>query len=114
MYHYKAHILSVHDGDTCTSLVELGFTVSVEVTFRLLKINAPELRGGTSASKAQAVLSRDFLRSMILGKTVYIQSVKNVESDAFGRWLCEIWLDPLSNESVNQVMLSTGHAVEFK
>lgn len=42
-YVYRARLASVHDGDTITLAISLGFEVGVRVTVRALGINAPEL-----------------------------------------------------------------------
>lgn len=110
MYQYKAVIQSVYDGDTCTAKVDLGFTVSVDVKFRLFGINTPEMRGGTPTSKAAGIKARDRLKELVEGKTVFLDSYQG--SDAFGRWLCIIRL-PDANVTVNQILLNEGHAVRF-
>lgn len=110
MYQYKAHIKSVYDGDTCTAIVDLGFTVSVEVKFRLLGIDTPELRGGTAATKAKAAAARDRLKELVEGKEVFIDSYRG--SDAFGRWLCVI-REPDETISVNEKLLKEGFAMVF-
>jgi micrococcal nuclease len=50
-YRYKAEVLSVHDGDTITALVDLGFDVHVKMKLRLKDVYAPEFNqeGGASA-----------------------------------------------------------------
>lgn len=46
-YQYKAEVLEVHDGDTITARVDLGFDVSVVKDFRLLDVYAPEMKEPT-------------------------------------------------------------------
>lgn len=111
MYQYNAHIVSVYDGDTCTALVDLGFTVSVEVKFRLYGINTPELKGGTTTSKAKGIEARNRLRELIEGKEVTLKSIKG--SDAFGRWLAVIDDPEGGGITINQRMISEGHAVAY-
>ena len=50
MYIYKATVRSIHDGDTFTATVDLGFHVELEAKIRLNGINAPELKGDTKTS----------------------------------------------------------------
>lgn len=45
MYTYKATVTSVYDGDTFNATVDLGFNISINETFRLFGLNAPEVRG---------------------------------------------------------------------
>ena len=58
LFHYKAIITSVYDGDTCTVDIDLGFSVWVRgEKLRLLRINAPEVTG---ASKVRGLKSKKF------------------------------------------------------
>ena len=66
LYHYRATITAVYDGDTCAADVDLGFKVTVRgEKIRLARINAPEIRG---ANRKAGLESRDFLRELILGR----------------------------------------------
>jgi micrococcal nuclease len=107
MFTYKALITEVYDGDTCTADIDLGFYIHHKQRLRLLGINTPELKG---LSKVQGIASRDRLRELILGKTVYIQTQKD---DAFGRWLADIYLSPVGDRSVNEQMIAEGYAVKY-
>jgi endonuclease YncB( thermonuclease family) len=40
---YKATVVAVHDGDTCTLDLDLGFQITFRYRCRLYGINAPEL-----------------------------------------------------------------------
>ena len=78
LYHYKATIVSVWDGDTCTAEVDLGFGFSFnKIKLRLDSIDAPELRGETLQ---QGRGSRDYLRSLILDKEVILETIKEIPS----------------------------------
>jgi len=90
LYHYKALITSVYDGDTVTATVDLGLFIKKEkVKIRLYGINAPELRGETLKQGRE---SRDFLRSLVLNQKVVIQTIKDGKGK-YGRYLANIWLD---------------------
>ena len=41
---YRGTVLDVHDGDTVTARIELGFNVSIVAQLRLKDVYAPELR----------------------------------------------------------------------
>lgn len=111
MYQYNAIIKSVYDGDTCTAVVDLGFTASVEVKFRLYGINTPELKGGNLGEKARGAAARDRLRELIEGKMVTLKSIKG--SDAFGRWLAVIDSPDGNPLSINERLISEGHAIAY-
>lgn len=107
-FKYNAVIKEVYDGDTVTIDLDLGFYIHVfNQKFRLLYVDAPELRG---KSKERGILSRDALRDKILGKNVIIQTYKD-SKDKFGRWLCEIFLD---GENINQWLINEGHAKHYQ
>lgn len=105
MYEYKALITKVVDGDTVDAIVELGFYLSAKLRLRLDKIDAPEMRGIESEL---GKISKQYLIDRILNKEVIIQTQK---SDVFGRWLATIFLE---GEDINDTMLKTGYAKEYK
>jgi len=112
LYFYKAKITAVYDGDTCTADLDLGLsTVRKAEKIRLARINAPEVRG---ASRPQGLISRDFLRNLILDKEILIQTIKD-KKGKYGRFLGEIWQinDDGSLSNINDVMVSSGFA-EYK
>lgn len=103
MYEYAAKILSVHDGDTCTALVDLGFRISQEMPLRLLGIDAPEL-----SQKPAGQDARDHLRALIDGKQVTVRTEKD-RTEKYGRYLATIFVGG-DTMSVNDKMIRDGHA----
>ncbi|HCY75694.1 MAG TPA: nuclease [Ignavibacteriales bacterium] len=98
LYHYKAIIAEVYDGDTCTVDIDLGLHVWIKgEKIRLNRINAPELKG---AERSKGLQSRDFLRSLILGKEVIIETIKD-KKEKYGRYLGEIWLEDTDGKFIN-------------
>jgi len=74
-YTYTAAVLTVHDGDTFTAVIDLGFDVTITTSVRLLGCNAIELGqpGGVEAGAN--------LRQLICGKAIYLHTVK---ADKYG------------------------------
>lgn len=109
LYYYRAQIVSVYDGDTCRADIDLGLGIWVRnEKLRLLRINAPELRG---EEKIAGKASRDFLREQILGKEVFIQSHKD-KRGKYGRYLAEIWLEEAGSwVNINDRLVEAGHAI---
>jgi len=92
LYHYRAFVDSVYDGDTITATVDLGFNVSVKKEkFRLYRINAPEVRG---EEREAGLISRDWLRERILGKEIILVTKKD-KKGKYGRWLADVWIDDI-------------------
>jgi micrococcal nuclease len=109
LYHYRALVTGVYDGDTCTVDIDLGLSTWIRgEKIRLNRINAPELRG---AEKPAGEKARDHLRSLILNREVLLQTIKDAR-EKYGRYLGELWLErkdaaPLN---VNDEMVRAGHA----
>lgn len=110
LYTYKAKILSVYDGDTCTADIQLGFyVIAHKVKLRLYGINTPEIRGGTAETKKAGITARDWLREQILDKEVVI---KSFGKGKYGRWLVEIYLEE-DGVSLNQQLIDKGFAQSY-
>lgn len=107
LYTYRAHVVSVYDGDTVTVDIDLGFSVSLkQQSVRLARINAPEVRGSSAEA---GIKSRDALRDKVLGKTVLLRTIRD-SREKYGRWLGEIWID---NVCVNDWLLESGLAAHY-
>lgn len=110
LYTYKAKILSVYDGDTCTADIQLGFyVIAHKVKLRLYGINTPEIRGGTAETKKAGITARDWLRERVLGKEI---TIKSFGKGKYGRWLVELYLED-SEVSINQELIDRGLAQTY-
>ncbi|OIP63185.1 MAG: nuclease [Ignavibacteria bacterium CG2_30_36_16] len=110
LYHYKAFVTQVYDGDTVTVDIDLGLHTWMKgEKLRLYRINAPELRG---EEKEAGKISRDYLKKLVWKKELVIETIKD-KREKYGRYLAEIWL-PLDNGSymnVNDELVKKGYAV---
>ena len=108
LYNYRAQVRSVYDGDTCRADIDLGLSVVVKnEPLRLARINAPELRG---SDRPQGLAARDFLRDLIDGHEVLIQTKKD-DKGKYGRYIVEIWRDDNGTwRNVNDELVAAGHA----
>jgi micrococcal nuclease len=109
LYHYRAIVRSVYDGDTCTVDLDLGLHTWVNgEKIRLNRINAPELRG---EERPQGLVSRDFLIEQIQGKDIIIQTIQD-KKGKYGRYLGEIWLKNDDDEwtNINDLLVKNGYA----
>jgi micrococcal nuclease len=109
LFHYNAIVQSVYDGDTCRVDIDLGLGIWIRnEKLRLVRINAPEMTG---ADKPLGTAARDFLRDLINGKEIIIESIKD-RRGKYGRYLAEVWM--LQDEywiNVNDALVAAGHAV---
>jgi micrococcal nuclease len=108
LYHYRARVTAVYDGDTCTVDIDLGLGTWIKgEKIRLHRINAPELRG-TDAAAGRA--ARDFLRNLVLDKDVLLQTIKDAR-EKYGRYLAEVWVEQANQPmNVNDTLVTAGHA----
>lgn len=117
LYHYRAEVQSVYDGDTCTLDIDLGLGVWQRgEKIRLARINTPELRG---EERPQGLLAADFVRDLLmpdgqLGKEIWISTEKD-KKGKYGRYVAEIWLEVADGEiiNLNDALVEAGHA-EYK
>jgi micrococcal nuclease len=114
LYHYKAEVISVYDGDTITVMIDQGMKHFARVKVRMIGINTPELRTKDLEEKERGYAAKEYLKSRIEGKTIVINTVKKGK---FGRWLGVIWLYEEGmeelGESLNDEMIRVGHAVSY-
>lgn len=102
-------VIKVYDGDTITIASKLPYKDSPIYRFsvRLLGIDSPEMKSKTSTEKQLAIVAKDALSNLIMGKTIHL---KNISTEKYGRVLANVYLDDLH---VNQWMLDNNHAVLY-
>jgi micrococcal nuclease len=114
MYEYKATVVKVIDGDTVKLNIDLGFHLTRnEQNFRLIGIDAPEIRGD---ERQKGLICKEFVESLISeGEEVYIRTYK---PDKYGRWLVDIQVnvpvedndEMLKEESLSHYLVEKGYA----
>lgn len=130
-YTYRAFVFRVVDGDTICCHIDLksrfgldlpqsdvlsdmGFRIWAHVLpdgemwyknvrIRLFGINAPEKTG---VEKEQGIRSKNFLKSLVEGQEIYLETVKD-KSDDFGRYLGIIYHQGVK---VNDMLVERGYA----
>ena len=105
LYHYRAKVVSVYDGDTIRVDIDLGFgTWLHNQPLRLYGINAPEIRG---PQRPEGLKTRDWLRERLPeGTPIILESYKD-RTGKYGRWLATIWSE---GENLNELMVELGLA----
>ena len=129
-YLYSATVISVHDGDTLHLAVDLkrrtrakdqdlGFGLYVRsgkfvtiTRFRLYGIDAPEL------STPEGVAAYQYFDHLLKRGTdnyvpLEVETIKQADhqkQEKYGRYLANLWYEGVS---LNQEMVTSGHAVSF-
>lgn len=111
LYHYKAIVISVYDGDSLRVSVDLGMNTWIHnVSLRLNGIDAPEIRG---SERPQGLVSRDAVRDWCpVGSNVIIRTVKD-RTEKFGRWMADVYPEGWE-ESINDRLLREGLAERYE
>jgi len=106
-YRYNAKVLDVYDGDTMTLLIDVGFNIHLKEKVRLTGIDTPEIRTSSTREKIHGIHVRDYLREMLLGNIVEIETTKEGK---FGRYLVDVFYEDLH---INQHLIDRGDAKPY-
>lgn len=106
LYHYKATVDRVVDGDTIVVLIDLGFTTWRHTQWlRLARIDAPEVH---TVTRDEGLAATAFLRELLPpGQQLIVETIRD-KHDSFKRYLAELWLDGVN---INDYMVAHGHAI---
>lgn len=112
LYHYRANLVRVIDGDTILVDVSLGMLVYRRTSIRIRGINAPELFSGEDRDAGAA--SRDHLTELLTNArdgTLSLQTYKDGKS--FDRYVADVfYVDALGEwVDVGERMRWDGFAV---
>lgn len=108
-------IIDVYDGDT----VDILFYMQSELRhnkMRLYGIDTPELKPLKNISNREDIIqkahsAKSYLQSIVLDKIVY---VRFVNEEKYGRLMGYLYLSKEQQKiSVNQMLIDSGHAVEY-
>ena len=94
LYHYRARVLSVYDGDSFHAAVDLGMNIEQkDLMIRLAGIDAPEIRGD---ERPEGLKAEEFLRGLIGGEEVILRTYKD-DTGKYGRYYAEVYVPQLED-----------------
>lgn len=106
LYHYRAELERVIDGDTVVLDIDLGLGIwARDQKVRLYGINAPEKRGKTKAAGQHAEKALDMLLNM---QPIIVRTIKD-RTGKYGRWLGILMVD---GANINRIMVEDSFAVD--
>ena len=113
LYHYKAEVLSVYDGDTVTLMIDQGMKHFARVKVRMVGINTPEIRTKDLDEKARGYEAKEYLNLASRVKRLSYTPLKKVSlvggSVSYGL----MKRHGRTGESLNDEMIRMGHAVAY-
>jgi micrococcal nuclease len=89
LWHYRARIERVIDGDTVLCTLDVGFHTYQQERVRLLGVNTPEVVG---AQKAAGLTAKALVVAWVAqfdGPWPFL--IRTEKTDSFGRYLAEVW-----------------------
>lgn len=128
LWHYRASVIRVVDGDTLDVFVDKGFGDYTRQRVRLLGVDTPEMRPRKGspderlAEKAAAKAATERVEFLVGNKEIVIKTSK---AGNFGRWLATVYLpedvvtqlgrvsDGRERLSLNELLLEEGHATVY-
>jgi len=112
LFHYKATVDRVVDGDTIDVTLDLGFDISLRGRVRFHGINAPESRTRDAVEKQAGLAAKRYVEDWVGGleNRVIIQTSLD-DRGKFGRILGRIL--NAEGECLNDEMVSLGHAKPY-
>jgi len=109
MFTYEAKVLRVVDGDTIDALIDLGFDIHKKVRIRMVGINTPESRTRDLEEKKRGLAAKARLKEILKeNKNKFI-----LESQGVGKYGRCLGIIKINDTSVNQQLITEGHAVEY-
>jgi micrococcal nuclease len=100
-------VSSIYDGDT-VNVVFYHKREPIKYKVRLYGIDTPEIRTRDKKEKELGYKARDYLREIMLEKTVLVEFMKY---DKYGRIL-GVFYDK-NNNNINKIMVDNGYAKEY-
>lgn len=115
MYHYKAKVEKVVDGDTFDVVIDLGFKMTTNQRIRMSGINTPETYNVKKDSEEylKGMASKQFMEQRLAANNYEIELVTEKTTEKYGRYLGTVTLAD-SAVTLNDEMVEKGFAVYKK
>ena len=111
MYHYKAKVERIVDGDTIDVVIDLGFKITTFQRVRMAKINTPETFNVKKDSEEyfKGLTSKQYVEQRIAANNNEIELETEKVTEKYGRYIGTIWLAD-SKTSLNDELVEKGLA----
>lgn len=115
MYHYKAKVEKVVDGDTFDVVIDLGFKITTFQRIRLAKINTPETFNVKKDSNEyqKGLAAKQYVEQRLAANKNEIELETEKVTEKYGRYIGTIWLAD-SKVTLNDELVEKGFAAYKK
>lgn len=116
---YEAKVLDIHDGDTISVEIDLGFQLGFKDKIRFYGVNAPELKVRNEAKKLVAnplgLETLEVVKSFIkVGDTIILETIKD-KKEKYGRYLANVYVTKGKEQiNLNAYLLKNGFVETMK
>ena len=111
-YIYKIQVTRVIDGDTVDAVIDLGFDIKLKKRIRLHGIDTPETRTRDKQEKKLGLAAKAHPVE-IIEQSNNILYLKSMDKGKFGRCVGILFEQEFHDESINDRMISEGHAKPY-
>ena len=111
-YIYKIKVTRVVDGDTIDADIDLGFNMTLSKRIRLHGINTPETRTLDKQEKKRGLAAKERLQQ-IIDDQQGVLFLKSMDQGKFGRCIGVLFEQDFDDQSINDMLVEEGHAVEY-
>ena len=111
-YIYKIKVTRVVDGDTIDADIDLGFNMTLSKRIRLHGINTPETRTRDKQEKKRGLAAKERLQQIIDAQQGVL-FLKSMDQGKFGRCIGVLFEQDFDDQSINDMLVEEGHAVEY-
>jgi len=114
MYHYKAKVEKVVDGDTFDVVIDLGFKMTTNQRIRMAKINTPETYNVKKDSEEykRGLASKQYMEHRLAMNNYEIELETEKTTEKYGRYIGTVHLAD-STITLNDELVEKGFA-EYK
>lgn len=115
MYHYKAKVEKVVDGDTFDVVIDLGFKITTNQRIRMSGINTPETYNVKKDSEEyqKGIASKMFMEQRLAANNYEIELETEKTTEKYGRYLGTVKLAD-SAVTLNDELVQKGFAAYKK
>lgn len=111
-YIYKINVTRVVDGDTIDATIDLGFDITINKRIRLHGIDAPETRTRDKKEKIKGLAAKKRLEQIVEQQDGVLY-LKSMDRGKYGRCVGVLFEVNFDDESVNDLLVSEGHATAY-
>lgn len=111
-YIYKINVTRVVDGDTIDATIDLGFDITINKRIRLHGIDAPETRTRDKKEKIKGLAAKKRLEQIVEQQDGVLY-LKSMDRGKYGRCVGVLFEVNFDDESVNDLLVSEGHATTY-